>query len=109
MTECQSQFIADLELAMNRVFDEVGLSLITYFLGREQMKSLEEATKSLARVTFTDEQRARSETVWKAAADFLKVMWDNAMPSPELTLATRALEESTMWHSKAISNEGKNV
>ena len=71
------------------------------------MKSFDEAAKSLARVTFSDEQRKRSQLVWNEAEKFLKVLWDNAQPSPELTLASRSLEESVMWHSKAISNESK--
>lgn len=71
------------------------------------MRTLQEAKKSMARVTFTDDQRARSQKVWDAAAQFLEIMWDNALPSAELTLACRSLEESVMWHSKAISNESK--
>lgn len=71
------------------------------------MKTLQEASKSFARVTFTEEQRTRSKTVWAEAEKFLKVMWDNAKPSSELTLASRALEEAVMWHSKAVSNESK--
>lgn len=71
------------------------------------MRTIEEAKKSLARVTFNDEQRARSQKVWNEAEKFLDVLWNNAKPSPELTLAVRALEESVMWHSKAISNESK--
>lgn len=72
------------------------------------MQTIEQAKKSMARVTFTEEQRARSQAVWKEAEKFLEVLWANAKPSPELTLASRALEESVMWHSKAISNESKN-
>lgn len=71
------------------------------------MKNVTEARQSLKRVTFTEEQRVRSQKVWIAAEAFLDVMWNTAKPSPELTLASRALEEATMWHSKAISNEGK--
>lgn len=71
------------------------------------MKTIEEARKSLARVTFTEEQRERSQVTWKEAEKFLEIMWLNASPSPELTLAVRALEEALMWHSKAISNESK--
>lgn len=71
------------------------------------MRTLEDAKKSLARVTFNDEQRKRSQHVWNEAEKFLEVMWANAPASPELTLATRALEEAVMWHSKAISNESK--
>lgn len=71
------------------------------------MRTIEEAQKSLARVTFSEEQRKRSQDVWLAAGDFLKTMWGTATPSPELTLASRALEEAVMWHSKAISNESK--
>lgn len=71
------------------------------------MRTVEEASKSLARTTFTEEQRARSQHVWLEADKFLKIMWENAKPSAELTLATRALEEAVMWHSKAISNESK--
>jgi hypothetical protein len=71
------------------------------------MNTLEGALKSLSRVTFTEEQRKRSQFVWDEAGKFLKVMWDNASPSPELTLASRAIEEAVMWHSKAISNESK--
>ena len=71
------------------------------------MTTLQEALKSLARVTFTEEQRKRSQFVWDEAEKFLKCMWDNAEPSPELTLASRALEEALMWHSKAVSNESK--
>lgn len=71
------------------------------------MGTLEEAKKSLARVTFTEDQRSRSTLVWEKAADFLEIMWQNAEPSAELTLASRALEEAAMWHSKAISNESK--
>lgn len=71
------------------------------------MKSFDEASKSLARVTFTEEQRKRSTFVWDEADKFLKTMWENAKPSQELTLASRALEEAVMWHSKAISNESK--
>jgi hypothetical protein len=73
----------------------------------KDMKTLEEAKKSLARVTFTEDQRARSQECWNAAAQVLEVMWRTAKPSSELTLACRALEEATMWHSKAISNESK--
>jgi|LauGreDrversion4_2_1035121.scaffolds.fasta_scaffold267459_2 hypothetical protein len=71
------------------------------------MRSFDEAAKSLARVTFTDEQRERSQAVWSEGEKFLKVLWNNAKPSPELTLASRSLEEALMWHSKAISNESK--
>ena len=71
------------------------------------MRTIEEAKKSLARVTFTDEQRQRSQNVWLEAEKFLDVLWNNAKPSPELTLAVRSLEECVMWHSKAISNESK--
>jgi hypothetical protein len=71
------------------------------------MTTFEGALKSLSRVTFTEEQRKRSQFVWSEAEKFLKVMWDNASPSPELNLASRALEEAVMWHSKAISNESK--
>ncbi len=71
------------------------------------MRTFEDAKKSLARVTFTDDQRVRSQFVWKQAESFLAIMWDSAQPSAELTLATRALEEACMWHSKAISNESK--
>lgn len=71
------------------------------------MKNLEEAKKSLARVTFTDEQRDRSKFVWEEAGKFLDVLWSTAKPSAELTLASRAIEEAVMWHSKAISNESK--
>lgn len=71
------------------------------------MKTLDEAKKSLARVTFTEEQRSRSTYVWNEAEKFLVTMWNNAKPSPELALASRALEEAVMWHSKAISNEQK--
>jgi hypothetical protein len=71
------------------------------------VQNFEQAAKSLARVTFTDEQRQRSQLVWLEAEKFLKVLWDNAQPSAELTLASRAVEESVMWHSKAISNESK--
>lgn len=71
------------------------------------MRTLEEAKKSMARVTFTEEQRERSKLVWNEAEKFLEVLWANAQPSPELTLASRAIEESVMWHSKAISNESK--
>ena len=73
------------------------------------MKTLQDAKTSLARVTFTEDQRKRSQFVWLEAEKFLEVLWANAQPSPELTLATRALEESVMWHSKAISNESKVV
>lgn len=63
----------------------------------------------MARVTFTEDQRARSGAAWLAAAQLLEVFWTTAhdVPSPELTLACRAIEEATMWHSKAISNESK--
>lgn len=61
----------------------------------------------MARVTFSEEQRARSQHVWAEAEKFLEVLFANAKPSPELTLACRALEQSVMWHSKAISNENK--
>jgi len=71
------------------------------------MRTVEEAKKSMARVTFSDEQRTRSQKVWTEAEKFLEVLWANAPASPELTLASRALEESVMWHSKAISNESK--
>lgn len=71
------------------------------------MMNLEEAKKSLARVTFTSDQRARSQIAWTAAELFLATLFGTATPSPELTLAVRAVEEATMWHSKAISNESK--
>lgn len=71
------------------------------------MRTIEEAKKSMARVTFSEEQRARSQAVWLEAEKFLDVLWQNAKPSAELTLASRALEECVMWHSKAISNESK--
>jgi hypothetical protein len=71
------------------------------------MKTVEEAIKSLSRVTFNEEQRARSQKAWLAAEEFLKVLFDTSTPSPELTRACRAVEESVMWHSKAISNESK--
>lgn len=71
------------------------------------MKTLEEAKKSMARVTFTEDQRARSQKAWNAVESVLETFFATALPSPELTLACRALEEATMWHSKAISNESK--
>lgn len=71
------------------------------------MKTLEEAKRSLARTTFTEEQRLRSQQAWMAAEKLITVFFDTAKPSPELTLACRAIEEATMWHSKAISNESK--
>lgn len=71
------------------------------------MQTVDEAKKSMARVTFNEEQRARSQHVWLAAERFLEIMWANAAASPELTLASRAVEEAVMWHSKAISNESK--
>lgn len=71
------------------------------------MQTIEQAKKSMARVTFSDEQRARSQKVLNEAEKFLEVLWSNAKPSPELTLASRSLEEAVMWHSKAISNESK--
>jgi len=74
------------------------------------MRSLEDAQRSLARVTFTEDQRERSKTAWLAADEFLKVLWKTVgdIPSAELTLACRAVEEACMWHSKAVSNETKN-
>ncbi len=72
------------------------------------MKSILEAKSSLARVTFTEEQRARSQKAWLAAEKLLEVLFETAKPSAELTLACRAIEEATMWHSKAISNESKS-
>lgn len=74
---------------------------------KAEMRTLEEAQKSMARTTFNEEQRARSQQAWHAAGEMLKVLFETAKPSPELTLACRALEECTMWHSKAISNESK--
>lgn len=71
------------------------------------MRTLEEAKKSMARVNFTEDQRARSQKAWTAVEQVLDVFFETAKASPELTLACRALEEATMWHSKAISNEGK--
>lgn len=71
------------------------------------MKTVEEAKKSLARVTFTEDQRARSTQAWEAAGQLLDTLWATAKPSAELTLACRSLEECVMWHSKAISNESK--
>jgi hypothetical protein len=71
------------------------------------MKNLVEAKKSLARVTFTEDQRQRSQKAWSACADLLEVFFQTAQPSAELTLACRAIEEACMWHSKAISNESK--
>lgn len=71
------------------------------------MKTLEEAKKSLARVTFTEDQRTRSQTAWGAAEDLVDTFFATAKPSAELTLACRAIEEAVMWHSKAISNESK--
>lgn len=71
------------------------------------MKTLEEAKKSMARTTFTEDQRARSQKAWDAVSQVLTVFFETAKPSAELTLACRSLEEATMWHSKAISNESK--
>ncbi len=71
------------------------------------MFTIESAMKSLKRVTFTDEQRARSTAVWEVAENLLQKMWKSAPSCPELTLASRALEEALMWHSKAISTESK--
>lgn len=71
------------------------------------MRNLDEAKKSLARITFNEDQRKRSQLMWLAAETFLKVMFETAQTSPELTLACRALEQATMWHAKAISNESK--
>lgn len=71
------------------------------------MKTIDEAKKSMARTTFTEDQRARSYEAWNAVEGVLDVFFKTAKPSPELTLACRALEEATMWHSKAISNESK--
>lgn len=71
------------------------------------MRTLEEAKKSIARVTFSEEQRERSQKAWNKVAEVLDVFFETAKPSAELTLACRALEEATMWHSKAISNESK--
>lgn len=61
----------------------------------------------MARVTFTEDQRGRSYRAWTAVEVVLGVFFETAKPSAELTLACRALEEATMWHSKAISNESK--
>jgi hypothetical protein len=69
--------------------------------------NFDDAARSLARVTFDEEQRERSKKVFLAAEEFLKIMWDNAKPSADLVLASRALEQAVMWHSKAISNENK--
>lgn len=71
------------------------------------MRNLDEAKRSMARTTFTEEQRARSQKAWTAVERVLDTFFETAQPSPELTLACRALEEATMWHSKAISNESK--
>ena len=73
------------------------------------MTSLEDAKLSLRRVTFTEDQRARSQIAWQAGETFLEALWATAYgkPSAELTLACRAVEEAVMWHSKAISNESK--
>ena len=71
------------------------------------MRTLEEAKKSMARVNFTEDQRARSQKAWDATSKLLEVYYETAQPSSELNIACRALEEATMWHSKAISNEGK--
>jgi hypothetical protein len=71
------------------------------------MRTLEEAIKSMARVTFTEDQRDRSKKAWEATQEVLKVYFETAKPSAELTLACRALEEACMWHSKAVSNESK--
>lgn len=71
------------------------------------MRTVEEAKKSMARVTFTEDQRERSQIAWEAVSSVLDVFFATAKPSPELTLACRALDEATMWHSKAISNESK--
>lgn len=73
------------------------------------MRTLEDAKKSMARTTFTDDQRTRSQKAWEATEKVLEVYFETAQPSPELTLACRALEEATMWHSKAISNETKTT
>lgn len=71
------------------------------------MRTLEEAKKSMARVTFDEDQRERSQEAWNAASGVLDTFFATAKPSAELTLACRALEEAVMWHSKAISNESK--
>lgn len=72
------------------------------------MRTIEEAQRALKRVTFSDEQRARSQAVFEQAEAFLAFMWANAKPSAELTLATRSLQECLMWHSTAIANESKD-
>jgi hypothetical protein len=73
------------------------------------VNTLSEAKKSLKRVTFTDDQRGRSQLAWTAAESFLDILWSTVhhQPSSELTLACRAVEEAVMWHSKALSNETK--
>lgn len=71
------------------------------------MKTIEEAKKSLARVTFNEDQRVRSQQAWTEAEKIIDTFFATAKPSPELTLACRAVEEAVMWHSKAISNESK--
>ena len=73
------------------------------------MRTVEDAKKSLARVTFTEDQRERSQKAWSSVENIIDVFFETAQPSAELTLACRALEEAVMWHSKAISNESKGV
>lgn len=73
------------------------------------MKTVVEAKSALARVTFSEDQRSRSQFAWKEAEKLLETLWItcNDKPSAELTQACRKVEEALMWHSKAISNESK--
>jgi hypothetical protein len=69
------------------------------------MRTLEDAKKSIKMVKLSDEQKARSQHVWEWADRFVELMWQTAKPCPELTKATRSLEEALLWHQKAIANE----
>ena len=67
-----------------------------------------EALKAAKRVTFTDDQRKRSESAYNAVLQAIEIFYETSKSeSDELTLAIRKLQEATHWHCCAIAMESK--
>lgn len=55
----------------------------------------------------TDETKPKFAAVSAAAIAFANAIIDNAPPSPERTLALRAVQESKMWANASIAHDGR--
>lgn len=67
----------------------------------------EQAMESASRVTFSEDQRKRSQNAYESILKAIEIFYENAPESPELTIAIRKLQEATHWHSCAIASESK--